>query len=119
MTIEQAIQKAIEGGWEYNIPIYWRRRNIAVENGYDDFPLSSIFDDPLFWQSLGKDMGWESGDGIYGVCSITRKKCKLNPVFLADCLCHKEATVRWDTEWHRFIDTLAEGGTAESFFKDL
>jgi hypothetical protein len=48
---------------------------------------------PDFWQSLGKALGWIL-EGHAG-----RKQ--------------------WKEEWHRLIDHLAEGKTAESFFESL
>jgi hypothetical protein len=55
------------------------------------------FLDPLFWQALGKARGWtvcESGSIWQGV-------------------------PKWRYWWHRFIDHLADGKDAESFFKSL
>ena len=83
MSIREAIQKAI------------------IEGGFTGHPLSSwhehdkyqIFLDPLFWQSLGKAMGWE----YVGPYQKTP----------------------WETEWHCFLDFLAEGKTAEEFFAEL
>jgi len=108
MTIKQAIEKAIEGGWLKGSKF----RTIAHRDGsyltgvafftmvscdgdQEDWSrdVLALFSDPLFWQSLGKAMGW-GGKMIY----------------------HQE---KWLYEWHCFIDHLAEGKDAESFFQVL
>jgi hypothetical protein len=50
-----------------------------------------------FWQSLGKALGWDE------------KRCFLQ----------KYRDNEWQYQWHRFIDHLAEGKDAESFFETL
>jgi hypothetical protein len=97
--MKEAIQKAIEGGYEFTFigQFYdpghpWRNREIAI---------NSIFDDPLFWQALGKAMGW-------------REKSEV-----ANDVTYRFEPAQWQLEWHRFIDHLAEGKDAESFFKEL
>lgn len=105
MTIEESFHKALGEGYvlpNENTLVYWKNSNLvfhdsraAVASTYD------IFLDPLFWQSLGKALGWNGcnfGDGRETFCSW-----KLS----------------WKEEWHRFIDHLAEGKDAESFFKTL
>ena len=85
MTIQQAIEKAIEGGWkESNIP----GLNYGV-----------AFLDPLFWQSLGKAMGWKETTS-FGVGG--------------DLL-----DIEWKEQWHSFIRHLANSKDAESFFEKL
>ena len=63
--------------------------------------------DPLFWQSLGKALGWdysEKKDRVYYWMEDI-DECQYND--------------RWRNEWHRFVDTLAEGKSTEDFFKEL
>lgn len=52
MTIEQAIEKAIEGGWDTEGDV--KRVNHPTY----------IVCDPAFWQSLGKAMGWDDKSKI-------------------------------------------------------
>ena len=91
MTLQEVITKAIEGGYNTH---GW------VPGEYVSHDAECItFLDPLFWKSLGKAMEWENnvyveGKGIRDV---------------------KE----WKQQWHRFIDHLAEGKDAESFFESL
>lgn len=100
--MKEAIQKAIEGGWR---PKNWDKTDI------DDFGFSQetilshevILLDPLFWQALAKVEGWqEKTDRILGT------EIGFSP-----------AELTWKYHWHRFIDHLAEGEDAESFFTDL
>lgn len=106
--MKEAIQKAIEGGYKLPNDTDYSASYVKIKNvrgRTTDFvfgqfgsqclgtiPTADILLDPLFWQALGKAMGWE---------------------FRSD---HKEP---WKKEWHRFIDHLAEGKDVESFFKDL
>ena len=91
MTIQQAIEKAREGGWERPAPC-------EIE-GIEVYHKGDTLLDPLFWQSLGKAMGW--------------KWCPFRHYP------HTVECVEWIVQWHCFIDHLAEGKTAESFFETL
>lgn len=154
--MKEAIQKAIEGGydfsrklrsaglgdgvWELKKPdeVVVRRKEVLID--YSEivkyhFPLSMVREDPLFWQALGKSLGW----GV--VKNVTKKKCK-------ECMgygytlgengeeydCYtcgntgREVTEEivpspwknnWKYFWHQFIDHLAEGKDPEEFFKEL
>ncbi len=77
--MEQAIKKAIEGGWKYED---------MISTYYAPLPLSRSF-----WQALGKNLG--QGDF------------------------KTETKGSWKHNWHMFIDHLAEGKDADSFFKEL
>lgn len=100
MTIAEAITKAIEGGWK---PIGQK-----FSSNFLSYKVQAInkvkfkerfFLDPLFWQSLGK----ESIDSAF----------KKYPKALGTRF------TPWKDEWTRFIDHLAGGRTAESFFEEL
>lgn len=120
-----AIQKAIEGGFSIGIKLddpdfEWYLHHVKTND---------ILLNPSFWQALGKALGWESeceyskgeqwstGKHCFVFVKGTRhthKKC---------CHCEIEQTdnntKHWKDKWHRFIDHLAEGKDAESFFKEL
>lgn len=106
MKIEEAIKLAIEGGYncyEKNCSRHVNTDgtiNRGVQLDHILANLEATFLDPLFWQSLGKAMGWEDG--------ISEKDWNLG-----------KGRMDWKKCWHRFIDKLAEGGTAESFFENL
>jgi hypothetical protein len=111
--IEQAIREAVETGWrpsKYQHDLDYVGNKAAYffehQSGDKRFPsegtwLSEIFMSPLFWQALGKAKGWDEGkywDEIYP---------------------NSPYQWMWQHIWHRFIDHLAEGKDAESFFASL
>ena len=88
-AIQKAIQKAIETGYNPD----WNT---------DEKHLL----DPLFWQALGKALGW--GDyAPYGLESES-------PAGYDDARLNS-----WRWHWHRFIDHLASGKDVDEFFKEL
>lgn len=101
--MEEVLKLAIEGGYkQFNAP---RKNYIEIDRALLD---------PLFWQALGKSLGWKKK------CSI---KYEEGGVYL-----EKEAreyiskTVNmdmWQYQMHRFIDHLASGKDADSFFSAL
>lgn len=110
MTIEQAIEKAIEGGFNddaiFTEPLVLHRR-FGVETAAK-MTRAYIFSLPLFWQSLGKAMGWSESPqahrGLYHKDAYGY---------------HQWTEPQYIAEMHRFIDHLAEGKDAESFFETL
>lgn len=98
MTIKEVIEKAIEGG--YKSPCCSGGVKLAE---HLEENANMVFLDPSFWQCLGKTMerkGFPDG-----------KKYKINGRIVE----RRE----WRKRWHRFVDTLAEGKSAESFFENL
>lgn len=94
MTIFQAVEKAVEGG--YSEPCFIGKNPEERARIIGDMVLPEILLDRNFWQSLGKAMGWEEFPSAYF-----------------------ETDNDWRTHWHRFIDHLAEGKDAEQFFSNL
>lgn len=92
MTTLEAINKAKNDGHYFWDPA------IDCDAACDN----SIFLDPLFWQALGKSLGWEE-----------QHNCDAAGCSSIEC---KE---EWRYHQHRFIDALADGGNPASFFKDL
>ncbi|MDP2629969.1 MAG: hypothetical protein Q8P56_01025 [Candidatus Uhrbacteria bacterium] len=123
MTIQEAITKAIEGGW--NKEKHWRPIDTPDSN------RARMFLDPYFWQSLGKALGW-SGEKIR-MCIGCGVSCKNSEVTAYGK--HKgwwngqkwtgcdsdiyEYDGQWLIEMHRLIDHLAEEKSIESFFEQL
>jgi hypothetical protein len=121
MTIENAIQKAIEGGYDFKGRI--RGENWDIYNGpYEDdltgkpclmvvfgperrtYSLAVLWIDPLFWQCLGKALGW--GDESECPLACCGGICPIN-------------IPMWQSQWHRFISHLSGGGTIGSFFENI
>ena len=102
--MEKAIKKAIEGGWEeYAVPCNCRLMN--DENGclvgVHYKPWYQATSDPLFWQALGKALGWPAIAG------------ELNSV------AHRIFGTQWEYQWHMFIEHLAQDGDRDWFFNQL
>ena len=103
MKIEEAIKKAIEQGYDVSgfLPGFPDRKiQPAKLLVFIMSRKSDIFLDPLFWQALGKSLGW--GRNIDGSKEQPFGNFK-----------------QWKLEWHYFIDFLAEGKTAEQYFETL
>ena len=101
-AIEKAIKLSIEGGYKPYVI-----ESSGLQSYYESY---KIFLDPLFWQALGKAMGWEKYDD---------NKCPHNGMCGLRCEGSKIIVPGWMSRWHRFIDALASGQSAESFFKEL
>ena len=105
MPIQEAIQKAIEGGYHLN-GSDGRDTDDAGANGAcaawtrddTDSPWSAGVQaswlDPHFWRSFGLALGWY-------------KRVE------TQCLIYEQW---WRQPWHRFIDHRADGHTPEAFF---
>ena len=102
MTIQEAINKAVEGGYHIkgsdgmdtdyegansDFSLWTRKDN---ESSFM-IPMEETFLDPSFWQALSQslslDGGAPSGD--------------------------------WKGLWHQFIEHLSNGGTPQAFFQHL
>lgn len=117
MTIDQAIQKAVEYGWITDGSCALKGTWIARHE-----QMRAILD-PLFWQALGKSMDWEKeeyheNDGIE-VMAVGRHECNNKCISRMNYYGFEWKGQVWLFQWHRMIDHLAEGGTIESFFKKL
>jgi len=121
MSIEQTIQKAIEGGYKLS-----GENSAYYFEGIKDKPfvnIDSVLLDPLFWQALGKSLKWNVNiDDDYGWCDESELIEKRNPRWFADCKKHHNYMPYRSEEvvyWHKFIDHLSDGGTIESYFEQL
>jgi len=90
MTLEETIQKAIEGGFKKGSEIFDIDGEIPLGANPELFFL-----DPLFWRSLENVMGWE----------IIQVRGHI--------------VEAWKFKWHSFIEHLIEGKDIESFFSNL
>ena len=114
--MKNAIQKAIEGGYE-------KERYYFDENGNWDYVEDLYLLDPLFWQCLGKAMGWK--DEVCGRCGgyLQENKSVVNNARLcgenSDCWDSGLTIETYKYHWHNFIDHIADGGTPDDFFNNL
>jgi hypothetical protein len=126
VTIEQAIQKAIEG--------WWNSEECAPPVGSRDrFNIERMLLDPSFWQSLGKSMGWEKKTCKFCGCTESKgyidhdtgehdaecKGCGANWMDANEFPEKGNVIDTWLHRWHRLIEHLAEGSTIESYFEEI
>jgi hypothetical protein len=98
--IEQAITDALAHGYKLSLE--------HIPEAAEFSPLqiavamkSDVFLEPAFWQALGRARKWTTDeDGKYWKGTIAEWKANY-----------------WKTHWHDFIDHLAAGEDAESFFE--
>lgn len=102
--MKNAIEKAIEGGYEG-----LTQKDLDTKNYQWDFP-ANVFLDPLFWQALGKALGWEE-DYEY-----TSYGYSIKP---GDSATLEIRGPGWIHNMHRFLDALIAGQTPDSFFDAL
>jgi len=77
--------------------------------------------DPLFWQALGKERGWDAD-----LCPTCGGGYRISARMVDWCenYCENDGFPTaprpgWQYHWHRFIDHLAEGKSIEDFFANL
>lgn len=114
MTIPEAIEKAIKGGFlKEQSPRIEDGTNIGCANG-DFLCKADIVLSPDFWRALGKTEGWED--------SRCEQCHDVFPEYHNGCV-RCGASIRPDpfNRYHqyRLIDHLADGGTIESYFAAL
>ncbi len=73
----------------------WIDTHVALRSNTEANALAFL--DPAFWQALGKARGW------------------VDEMYYGESLIFPQ----WKHHWHWFIDHLAEGKDAESFFATL
>lgn len=90
--MQEAIKRAIEGGWN--------KSRTQINPGFAAVNIAETLLDSEFWKCLGKAVGW--------VNISTRNQID-----------QLEVVNRWEVEWHKLIDHLAEGKDINSFFNNL
>lgn len=108
MTIEQFVEKAIEGGYEgkeiKQVFYYdahdenekiWMAEQCPGKQGR--FSLDELLLDPLAWQAVGKVERWKTTATKYPWCDREE----------------------WQNCMHRMIDALCEGRTLEDYIRTL
>jgi len=118
MTVQEAMNKAVEGGYhiygsdgmdtyyegansEYSV---WTRR----DNESSFIVLTEkTFLDPQFWQALGRALGWSEQCDLAITCVHGEEECQRCRGYY------------WMYQWHCFIQAIADGNTLEVFFTRL
>lgn len=115
MTIQQFLQKAIEGGWEpigYNFsnkPFSWKVQAVCKVKYKERFFL-----DPKLWEAVGKTEGWEDKCKICGENHFPKK------IETKEYVMHRHVPdPAWINKMHRMIDALCEGKTVQEYIESL
>lgn len=100
MTIQEAIQLAVNNGYPtFKLFLYPGQEQTGISyTTWLEMVHGWILLDPLFWQALGKGMGWENITPLLGENMIAPD---------------------WQTAWHKLIDHVASGKSIEDFFANL
>lgn len=126
MTIQQFIEKAIEGGWRPLLAhqvwyANWNNRSLPRQEARASYVLHEILLDPEAWKAVGKVEGWEKWS--CGDCYMPQFKAFLTSD--ADqCSCclaerNRSEIETWKMNMHRMIDALAEGKSVEEYLETL
>lgn len=114
MTIQQFIEKAIQGGWRpayKGCKIDYCHDGIVVdttEGEYENVPNERLLLDPLAWQAVGKVEGWEDVERMHAKGGSPHEE--------GYCWC---THFTWKKQMHRMIDALVDGKTVEQFLETL
>src|SRR5215510_1899871 len=118
MTIPEAIDKAVEGGYH----IYGSDgMDTVYEGATNDYsawtrkdndssfivPTEETFLDPKFWQALGRTLDWSERRDLAISCVHGYEECQRCRGYY------------WMYQWHCFIQTIADGQTPDAFFAHL
>jgi hypothetical protein len=118
MTIQEAVNTAVEGGYHLHgtdgvATVYTGANNeysawTRMDN-HSSFlvPVEETFLDPAFWCALGCTLGWEEACDLAITCVHGQAECRR---------CHGSY---WMYQWHCFIQHLATGQTRDAFFASL
>ena len=118
MTIQEAINKAVEGGYHMQgsdeMDTYYEGANndfsawTRTDNASSFMvPTEETFLDPRFWQALGRTLGWTEACDLSLTCGHGAQEGQ------------RYRGYYWMFQWFRFIQVLAEGNTPAAFFAPL
>jgi len=118
MTIQEAMDKAIQGGYHIESADGVAIAFIGANDEYSAWtrtdnessfmvPVQETFLDPSFWQALGRTLGWNARGDLAITCVH------------GEAVGHSCRGSYWMYQWHCFIQTIAEGNTPAAFFASL
>ncbi len=118
MTVQEALNKATEGGYHISGSDGMDTDYEGATNDYSAWtrkdnkssflvPTEETFLDPQFWQALGRALGWSEACDLAISCRHGEEECQS---------CRGSS---WMYQWHCFIQALADGNTPEAFFAHL
>jgi hypothetical protein len=118
MMIQEAMNKAVEGGYHINGSDGMETSYLGANDEYSAWtrrdndssfivPVEETFLDPRFWQALGRTLGWSEVCDLAIICVHGAEECQ-------SCRGYY-----WMYQWHCFIQALAHGNPPEAFFARL
>jgi hypothetical protein len=118
MTIPEAIDKAVEGGYHIYGSDGMDTEYEGATNDYSAWtrkdnessflvPTEETFLDPRFWQALGHTLGWSETCDLAITCVRGYEECQRCRGYY------------WMYQWHCFIQAIADGNTPDAFFAYL
>jgi hypothetical protein len=118
MTIQKAMNQAVEGGYHIYGSDGMDTDYEGATNDYSAWtrkdnqssflvPTEETFLDPKFWQALGRTLGWSEVCDLAITCVHVEEECQR---------CHG---YYWMYQWYCFIQAIADGNTPEAFFAHL
>jgi hypothetical protein len=118
MTIQEAIDKAVEEGYHIygsdGMDTYYEGANSEFSawtrtDNESSFmiPTEETLLDPKFWQALGRALGWSEACDLAITCVHGDEECQRCRGYY------------WMYQWHCFIQAIADGNTPEAFFAHL
>lgn len=132
---QQAIEAAIRANynpWKMTVmpqPAFLEKIDFDTILVYDGDPkfseergrifISSTLLDPLFWQALAKEMGWNTTLCVHCGSIIKYGEDTKSAIIHCDHKNIKDLERKWLNRWHSFIDTLAAGRTPDDFFAGI
>lgn len=99
MTIQQFIEKAVEGGWKPSNP-HLAKVDAAWIAAHYSMGNAEMFLDPEAWKAVGKVEGWETSGW---------KRTAMAELF----------EFAWLYNMHRMLDVLAEGRSVKQYLETL
>ena len=118
MTIQKAVDTAVEGGYHLLGSNGVATVYIGANSEYSAWtrtdnqssfliPVEETFLDPAFWQALGRALGWEGACDLAITCVHGHAEC------------HRCHGYYWMYQWHCFIQHIADGQPPDAFFASL
>jgi hypothetical protein len=115
MTIPEALEKAVAGGYHLygsdgmNTDYAGATHDFSAWTRQDTLstflvPTEAMFLDPHFWQALGRALGWREACDLAITCGHGAAECQ------------RGRGSYWMYQWHCWIQALAYGHSLEAFF---
>jgi len=112
--IRLAIEKGGYESWWTNKPFRIYKNYLTVDTPFEVPPTTDILfaeltQSPVFWQALGKALGW----GVMGASRL------IEPIQVVNGRAEVGSQPEWQYRAHEYLDLVLTGGDTEKFWKEL